>query len=252
MKKLIRRWKRIPRKLRFFLDVFLALILLFGFLLTREIPAVWDDTRFRRAEKANLAGPSEILDLFHVPEEWAPVGYARLLLADAGEEVLFCPFYTNYNGYGALYRREKTDGILLTTPPSFLLGSWDLSVVPLFLFADDPAAVRAEVQLRLSEDVVLELSQVRGADAPDEERDQHTRQRFFWFDIPMPENSWSKKRALLWDLWETNSSTANSAAEFPATIRLYDAGGMLLETREYVVRSRAMDAQGSTVPDAAE
>ena len=240
MKRLFRRFSR---KHRFFLDVALTLLLLLAIVAVVGIPAVGDDTRFRRAEKANLAGPSEILDLFHVPEEWAPVGYARLLVADAGEEVLFCPFYTNYNGYGALYRREKTGGILLTTPPAFTLGSWDLSVVPLFLFTDEPAAVRAEVQLRLSEDVVLELSQVRGTDVPDEERDKHTRQRFFWFDIPMPENSWSKKRALLWDLWETNSSTANSAAEFTATIRLYDADGMLLETREYVIRSRAMDAQ---------
>ena len=241
MKRLMRRRKRVPRKLRFFLDVFLTLALLFVFLLTREIPAVRDDTRFRREEKANLAGPSEILDLFHTPAEWAVVGYARLLVADAGDEILFCPLYTNFNGYGTLYRREKTDGILLTTPPAFMLGSWDLSVAPLFLFADDPAAVRAEVQLRLSEDFVLELSQVRGADAPDEERDQHTRERFFWFDIPMPENSRSKQRALLRDLWDTNSYTANSAAEFPATIRLYDKAGDLLEEREYVVRSRAME-----------
>lgn len=246
MKRLFRRFSR---KHRFFLDVALTLLLLLAIVAVVGIPAVGDEARFRRAEKEGLAGPSEILDQFPVPEEWSGVQYDRLLIADAGDEILFYPIYEN--GYGTLYRREKTDGTLLTMPPTFILGTWDLSVAPLFLFTDDPAAVKAEVQLRLSEDVVLELSQVRGADVPDEERDQHTRQRFFWFDIPMPENSWSKERALLWDLWETNSSTANSAAEFPATIRLYDADGMLLETREYIIRSRAMDAQSSMVPDTA-
>ena len=33
--------------------------------------------------------------------------------------------------------------------------------------------------------------------------------------------------------------------EFPAVIRLYDAEGRLLETRDYVIRSRAADARAS-------
>ena len=39
--------------------------------------------------------------------------------------------------------------------------------------------------------------------------------------------------------------------DYPTHIRLYDAAGNLLETREYVIRSRAMDAQSGAVPDAA-
>ncbi len=241
MKKLIRRWKRVPRKLRFFLDLFLFLILLSAFLLTREIPAVRDDTRFRRAEKASLAGPSEILDLFHIPDEWRSVGYVRLLIADAGDEIIFYQFYTNFNGYGTLYRREKTDGILLVPAPTTTIGMDSGEVLPLFLFADEPAAVKAEVQLRLSDSISIDLCQVRGADTADE-RDEYTRERFFWFSVPMPKNRWSEKYDLLCLLWETNNYTANSAAEFPATIRLYDKAGDLLEEREYVVRSRAMEA----------
>ena len=245
MKQLCRRFSR---KHRFFLDASLTLLLLLAVVAVVGIPAAGDEARFRREEKANLAGPSEILDLFPVPEEWAGVRYDRLLIADAGEEILFYPIYEN--GYGTLCRREKTDGLLLVPAPTTYMGMGSVTVLPLFLFADEPAAVKAEVQLRLSDNVIIDLSQVRGADAA-EERDEYTRERFYWFNVPMPKNRWSEKYDLLSLLWETNAFRSTAAGEYPATIRLYDADGKLLETKEYVIRSRAMDAQGRTVPDAA-
>ena len=62
-----RLFRRITRKHRFCLDVSLTLLLLLAVIATVGIPAVGDEARFRRAEKAGLAGPSEILDLFPVP-----------------------------------------------------------------------------------------------------------------------------------------------------------------------------------------
>ena len=243
-----RLFRRITRKHRFCLDVSLTLLLLLAVIATVGIPAVGDEARFRRAEKAGLAGPSEILDLFPVPEEWRGVRYDRLLIADAGDEILFYPFYEH--GYGALCRREKTDGLLLVPAPTTTMGTDSGTVLPLFLFVDEPAAVRAEVTLHLSNTVEIELSQVRGTDAA-EEPDEYTRDGFFRFNIPMPENQWSRKYDLLCLLWETNAFRSTAAGEYPAHIRLYDAAGNLLETREYVIRSRAMDAQSGAVPDAA-
>ena len=243
MKRLFRRFSR---KHRFYLDVALTLLLLLAIVAVVGIPAVGDEARFRRAEKEGLAGPSEILDQFPVPEEWSGVQYDRLLIADAGDEILFYPIYEN--GYGTLYRREKTDGLLLVPAPTSNLGTDSGTVLPLFLFVDEPAAVRAEVTLRLSHTVEIELSQVRGSDAA-EESDKYTRDGFFRFNIPMPEDRRSRKYDLLCLLWETNVFRSTAAGEYPADIRLYDAAGNLLETREYVIRSRAMDAQSSMVPD---
>ena len=229
-------FQRIPRKHRFFLDLALTLLLLLAIAAVVGIPAVGDEVRFRRVEKASLAGPSEILDLFSVPG-----GYDRLLIADAGEEILFYPFFDH--GYGSVYRREKNQGVLLVPAPTNMIGGSGGTVLPLFLFVDDPAAVKAEVTLYLSDTVEVKLGQVRGLDAPPEERDANTRDRYFWFNIPMPENRWSEKFDLLYSLWESNAFYATAAGEYPAVIRLYNADGALLESREYVVRSRQMDAQ---------
>ena len=118
------------------------------------------------------------------------------------------------------------------------LSAGPVTVIPMLLLADDPAAVKAEVTLRLSDTVELDLSQVRGPDTPPEERNEWTRERLFLFCIPVPKNSWSEKTTRLQQLWETSAYSGASQAEFPAEIRLYDASGRLLEEREYVIRSR--------------
>ena len=224
------------RKLRFFLDALIALVLLLGVFAALSSRAYREETRFRRAEKAALAGPSEILDRIDVPEDWPAVGYDRLLIGDDGEEILF---YAVRNGRGLpLERREKTEGILLT--PVFNWGTELASrrespVMPLFLFVDDPAAVRAEVRIRLSADHALELTQARGADAVG---DGSARERFFLFPVPLPENRGSVKMELLQELYWTGTASAHMTyAAFPAVIRLYDASGALLETREYTIRA---------------
>ena len=146
--------KQTSRKLRFILDALLSLILLLAvFVALSSRMANREVTRFRRAEKAALVGPSEILDRIDVREEWPSVNYDRLLIGDDGEEILF--YLIPENGNGFLWRREKTDGILLT--PLYNV-NWVFGtprrrdgVLPLFLFSDEPEAVRAEVQIRLSD-----------------------------------------------------------------------------------------------------
>lgn len=231
------------RKLRFFLDALLALLLLAGVFLALADRAYTEDARFRRAEKAALAGPGKILDRFDLPEHWPGVDYRRLLIADDGEEILFFPVYENPNpllGYGSIFRREKTDGLLLTTLPSwgYMAYGDKHTAVPLFLFADDPRAVGAEVTLRLSDDVVIELRQGRGGrEIPREDRDGYAREAFFLFNIPVPENPASRSWTLLEELAKSNSWSMTVSAQFSASIRLYDVSGALLETREYVILS---------------
>ena len=263
MRKVLRLLHRIPKPLRIFLDLLLAALLFFAWFVARGGPHYGEEERFRRAEKANLVGPSEILDKLYVQGDWIPTGYTRLLIGDAGDEVLF--FATNdgrASRYGVLTRREKTEGILLTTLPqmytilstlSSLPSSWygedvPVWVIPLFLFVDDPAAVRAEVSLQLTEDREVTLSQYRGAGAPEEEQGWSVREKYFLLSLPIPPEIWDSPdapdayNALLW----TNDPMLTAVGrEFPAVIRLYDAEGRLLETRDYVIRSRAADARAS-------
>ena len=229
--------KQISRKLRFFLDALLTLILLLAvFTAVSSTMTYREDTRFRRAEKADLAGPSKIIDRIDVAEEWTNVGYDRMLIGDDGEEILFYVYGRASAGSGVLRRREKTDGILLT--PLYNVSEISSSVrrreaiLPLFLFADDSQAVRAEVEIRLSDTYKLDLTQVRGKTGAGED----FRENFFLFQIPMPVSRGSTQAMLLQDLADTNQDYPGSA-EFPAVIRLYDSGGNLLETRDYTIRS---------------
>lgn len=244
MKERRQRRRRSSRKLRFAADVFLTLVVLLVIFFAGGLPDLGDETEhFRKAERANLMGPSVILDRFDVPETWMQNGYRRLLIGDTGEAILLYPIHPH--GGASLVRREKTDGILLTPAPG--LGILQRGgVLPLFLFADDPGAVKAEVTLHLSDTLELELSQVRGPDAPPEERNEDTREAFFLFVLPVPEDPRSELGDRLQMLSETNLYRGGSRHGFPAEIRLYDASGALLETREYIIRSRAADAAART------
>ncbi len=252
MKGIRRILHHIPKPLRFLFDLLLAAVLFFAWFVARGGPRYGEEERFRRAEKANLVGPSVLLDKMYVQGDWIPTHYNRLLIGDSGDEILF---YTLVNGRrntemdGALIRRDKSDGILLTPlPDGFTTPLEDTGKdfsIPLFLFVDDPAAVRAEVELQLTEDWEVSLNQYRGADAPPEQQGWAVRERYFLLLLPVPSKTWGfpeKGEALRRLLWINDPSTVRGG-EFPAVIRLYDAEDRLLETRDYVIRSRAADAR---------
>ena len=239
---------RIPKQLRILIDLLLAALLLFAWFVAIGGPRYGEEARFRRAEKANLVGPSELLDKMYVQGDWIPAFYySRLLIGDDGDTILF---YTSLNGKGSssmdgvLIRREKTDGILLTTLPGESAepvdGRTEPLILPLFLFVDDPAAVRAEVRLKLSESFDVTLRQVRGA----ENGDWSVRDRYFLFRLPVSPEIWNSVDSgeALRNLVRTNEPFSAAQQAFPATIRLYDGEDRLIETREYIIRSRAAEA----------
>ena len=186
MKGIRRILHHIPKPLRFLFDLLLAAVLFFAWFVARGGPRFGEENRFRQAEKANLVGPSVLLDKMYVQGDWIPTHYNRLLIGDSGDEILF---YTLTNGRrntemdGALIRRDKSDGILLTPlPDGFTTPLEDAGKdfsIPLFLFVDDPAAVRAEVSLQLTEDREVTLNQYRGAGAPEEEQGWSVREKYF-------------------------------------------------------------------------
>ena len=241
---------RIPKWVRILADLLLAALLFLVSYAARGGPRFGEVARFRQAEKANLVGPSVILDKMYVQGDWIPTHYQRLLIGDTGDEILF---YTTVNGRGstdmdgALIRREKTDGIRLTPLPGGLdepvYGSPDPLIIPLFLFVDDPAAVQAKVSLKLLSDVEITYSQVRGKGGAGE-TEGWKREKYFLFRLPIRPENWNDLDGddIQHAIVRTNQRYSKTRVEIPATIRLYDGEGRLIETRDYVIRSRVAES----------
>ena len=232
-------WRKIPRQLRFALDALLALALLTAVYVAMGCPILGETALFRRAEKANLMGPSKIIDRLDVPKDWPTVSWDRLLIGDDGEEIVLW-FQNPRMASGPLIRLNKTDGILLLPLPECgAPTAADLqkdSNVPLFLFVDDPAAVKATMQLRLSETDEITLTQVRGKPADTRAGDPGSRERYFLFHMPVTREEWTLKRGeLIRDLLNSYKYTPYRPVGYQATIRLYDAEDRLIETREWTL-----------------
>ena len=239
MKGIRRFLDRVPRPLRFAVDAVLVLALLLAWYVSAGCPAPGGKTaEFRRAEKAGMVGPSEILGGVPVYDNWPYVGYARLMIGDDGDAVLFyaCETERYSSSRGTLYRREKTDGLLLTTLPAAapLLPKIEYPAVPLFLFVDDPAALRAEVDLLLPSGKTETLSAARGSLSAEAGGGSDTGARFFLFQLYVTAANHDTAESLMYCF----SGTADLGDVHPAVIRLYDGEGKLLCARDYVIQAR--------------
>ena len=249
MKRLRKALDRIPRIARIGIDLLLAAALLLCWYVARDCPPWGEEAAFRRAEKAAMVGPSVLLGRLNMRSDWPDTGYHVLRIGDGGDEILF---YSIRNMQGGrflsddLFCREKTDGILLTTLPTRYrppFSEWSPNSVPLLLFADDPAAVRAAVTITLSDGKELSMSQVRGAGSSalfgeDEWIAGCVRERFFLFEHRLTSGEWNSGWS---ELMETNAGYSCDR-EWPAVIELYDADNRLIRTVDYTLRSRAGDA----------
>lgn len=240
------------------IDLLLAALLLFGRSVVREFPFSGEEGRFRRAERAAMVGPSVLIDRMFIHSEWPPVSYNRLLIGDDKDTILF---FCTHNGQristsmsNVLIRREKTDGILLTSLPTDIVRPFDMLPpdpvrMPLFLFVDDPAAVKAKLHLTLSDGTRLTLVQIRDWHNHDllSESEQvgyvtgTVRDSFFVFEHPITAAEWDSDWA---DIMRTNEHYAHFIREWPVTIELYDQSNQLIRTVDYTIRLRAADAHG--------
>lgn len=269
MKQLRQALDRIPRIVRILIDLLLAAVLLLCWYIAKGSPAFGEEATFRRAEQAAMVGPSVLLDRLYTRSDWPFVNYNLLLIGDDGDSVLFYTMQTGKRSTSmdnVLTRREKTDGVLLTALPSDAVFSHYLETalsVPLLLFVDDPAAVKATVRLTMSDGSVLTMTQIRDWHnhelLSESERDGYVtgnvRDNFFLFEhivSPDWQQDWAAEyeRPRVYDEWqsdwiglmETNTRFSHSHSEWPAVIELYDAQNRLIRTVDYTIRSRALDA----------
>ncbi len=244
---------RIPRKVRAVVNLVLAAALLLACYYVSDCPVPGEVAAFRRAEKVAMVGQSASLDRISMRSDWPDTGYHVLRIGDDGDEILFYSIRIMQASHGgrflsdSLVCREKTDGILLTTLPTRFVSPFSAvspNSVPLLLFVDDPAAVRAVITITLSDGKELTMSQVPGESSAalfgeDERIAGCVRERFFLFEHRLTPGEWDSD----WSrLMETNAGYAWGDQEWPAVIELYDAGNQLLRTVDYTIRSRAGDA----------
>lgn len=260
MKKLKRFWLNIPRKRRVCINLLVTACLIFTLYILMDCPAFTHEQKFRRMEKAELVGPAQILASF----DQQALGYDHLILAETADAVILFQSDGYPRNQGKLTYREKTSPVTVVTVPNMGYGLYDQQVIdlPVFVFHDEPRAVRAELELEFGEGMehytevnwnygdttltttyektwYLESHQELGG--------------FFRFDIHAePEGETIRDQH--YEVWHPLSSEGQALevfshmmepgdayiyASLPATVRLYDAEDDLILEAHLTIRSAA-------------
>lgn len=238
-------WEALPRK-RQTCILLLAIGLLIPLLyIAVGCPALTLEQKFRRAEKADLIGPSAILGLEYVemPSYTQPV-----FVAVDETTVTLCGCYPAFfDDNTHLINRKKTgDLTLLVWPRTVDTMPYEAFEVPIFLFNAYPEAKRAELEFTLVWDE--SYSREYQAEALREQSG------YFRFDIPCPASAVitdasgvsemnGRDASLLYSLALASDYNGGvSRAQFPITVRLYNNREELICEEILLVQSAAVEA----------
>ena len=221
----LKRWNRIPRPLRI-LILFACIAIAFFTYLFCGSPAFTDEQRYRLAERANLVGPAQILDIqdISLPKSY---GYNRIAIADDGDGIILYVWNTELKRYDTLLYRKKV-GDVTVYPAQISRFKYDLRgskeiVLPVYAFDNFPEAVRAELDLTLNfnlnrKDYTFEYSL------------QSEREKAGFFSFYIHANNPSEAEAMALDAFSflTGSRYFDPDSKAVADIRLYDSNDTLL------------------------
>lgn len=149
MKEIKRFWLNIPRKFRVVINLLATICLIFSLYVLLECPAFTHEQKFRRMEKAELVGPSNILTGIDLQTS----GYNHLILAETADAVILFQSSDNPWDRGNLIYREKTGPVTVMTVPGLRYWYHDEAPIdlPVFVFHNEPRAVRAELDLEFGD-----------------------------------------------------------------------------------------------------
>lgn len=257
MKKLQQRWLELPRKIRVFANILAILLVVFILYVLMECPPFTGEQKFRRMEKAELVGPSQILHTMDLEG----LGYQHLVAADDGEGVILFGYRNDHWDPGDLFYREKKGPITVLAAPNYdrPLHYADVINLPVFVFHDYTNAVRAELELEFGEGV--EYAQVNWqqedvAISTTYEKTWHlesdeNHSGVFVFNIHVePDGKLDEQYGI--EVWHplasegyameifsnmTDSSQSYYTYYIPATVRLYDWNDKLIAEEHLNIRS---------------
>lgn len=254
MKKLIKRWQKIPRPYKVLLDLTLTLILAIAFYVSIGSPALSQMHAFRRAERANFVGPSTILFSGKAENSEA----THLILGETEGGVIMYGVRDKYPSRFNYF--EKTGDITVVSAPKLSLWYWGREYIavslPVFVVDEYPEAVRAELEVHVEglvehringEDFSITLDQYFSDEAT-REGDGYF---YFSFDLPfiMPLDEYGNDipdanhgadgyalDALAYAFMDYGTFAAGTTSS--AIVRLYDADGTLIAESEQVLYPR--------------
>lgn len=260
MKKFKNLWLRIPRWVRACLNLIAVFLLAVTFYVCIGAPTLTEAQAFRRAEKANLVGPSTIL----VDTDLANYDYDHLILAET--DVCVLTYVTDKTWYSELNYIPKTGDITVVAAPKgpFNWGYQNLGVtLPVFVVDDVPAAQRAELEIHILGTYVINLNGEQ-LEIPLDHRysleSQREAEGFFRFVIELPflypTDAYGNDIAaehgadgyaldLLAEIFtDSYYYRSGSSASITAAVRLYDISDNLMETRELTLREPNETSEG--------
>lgn len=251
-------WLRIPRKVRAIGNFLLILLLAVIFYISIGAPTLTERQAFRRAEKADLLGPSSIL----LDTDLEYYDYDHLILAETDYGVI--TYLSDRNWDSILCYTGKAGDITVVAAPKNTInwGFLNFTVrLPVFVVDDVPDAVRAELEIHIEgtyvinlngETLQIPLDHHYALESTREEKD------FFQFTIELPSldpfdeygNDTHAEHGAdgyaLDLLAETFSSRSNwlprSNASITATVRLYDELDSLITEQDLTLRERTEES----------
>lgn len=236
MKMRISLWNRVPVKFRAcwnLLAIGLCLVLIY---ICMGSPVLTVRGAYRRAEKANLVGPGEILAVLE-PEGQT---YSRLVLAQEETGVMLYAWDRwNAEAREFVYLAKEDPLTIAAAPGQELLWTQTQATLPVYLFDDCPDAVRAELELTIQGEYEAEpytkiypLTAAREGDG------------YFAFCIHTNSSGGSEGHSLAQLRNVTGNSMADTAGTvIRAAVRPYDTAGDLLVDTEMELHSAAFKAQ---------
>lgn len=234
MRKLRMLVSRLPRKARICLNILTIALAVFLIYVFAGSPAFTVTTAFRRAEKAQLVGPSEILARLR-PEG---AEYDHLVLAATEDSVTLFAYDRWDSRLTTLVYREKTGPItVLAAPGSTHFWAESSASVPVFVFDSHPDAVRAELELTLS-------ASYKGEDFEKTYCLTASRESSGYFAFTLEARNAPTLGAEGRAIYILQNVCSNSMADtlevaIPATVRLYNGQDALIAEEALTIRSAA-------------
>lgn len=154
MKKLLKnlknRWNKVSRKKKVLIYCIGILVCAFLLYVFKSAPTDLEN-EFRRAEKANLVGPGNILGSVPI-YGGSHDAYLQMLVAEDEEGLILYPYHLGSGGYTKLRYLKKTGDITFFTEPRELMYDWESIEefsMTVGILDTYPEAVRAEMELAL-------------------------------------------------------------------------------------------------------
>ena len=250
MRRLKRLCPRIPRPAKAIFCTFCAIALAILYYIALSSPPLSFEQEFRRADKANLVGPSRIVDGMEEncsDFEQMIVGETEHGVCFFGRREITVHRGSNYEREEMMYTfsyREKTGDITVLAAPSRSISILGFPPIylPVYVFDCYPEAVRAELELTITgtdthisngETITTNFSEHFRVEA------ERTGDDFFRFLLDAQDTPRIYALRLLSDLSgnEMFNTNKNIDVVVPGVVRLYDQSGNLILEKEFAIRS---------------